>query len=311
MKNKSTHASLIIGNGFDIDLGLPTRYSDFAKENNPEWKDYITFRALPYTKILSEERIDNSLLAHLYNARKNDKWFNIEEVVHEYVVKNIKPDDIQIGSVREQYENLRENLKKYLIRIIRERKVKSDSLAMNLLKRLTNSNCIFDITSFNYTDCLDLCDCKKTGNPPFHIHGSLKGEDIILGCRAVGDEKENQNFDFLYKTHNTTASILYDTANILNETEVIIFGHSLNEIDACYFKALFESERRTNQERHLTIICWDENDEKMITSNIRKWTIDESIISNWNIKYVHTKGWYMHNDHDINTYLVLCNRLKI
>lgn len=31
--------AIILGNGFDIDLGLPSRYSDFIKSN--EWKAVV------------------------------------------------------------------------------------------------------------------------------------------------------------------------------------------------------------------------------------------------------------------------------
>ena len=69
---------LIIGNGFDIDLGLKTCYSDFSKSNN--WK----------TLMKDTYSFDTDLLGVLLNAEEKDAWFDIEKTMNEYV-RSIKP----------------------------------------------------------------------------------------------------------------------------------------------------------------------------------------------------------------------------
>lgn len=57
---------LIIGNGFDIDLGLRTRYSDFA--NSESWEK-LTRSTLGFNQ---------DLLSALIAARQIEAWFDIE-----------------------------------------------------------------------------------------------------------------------------------------------------------------------------------------------------------------------------------------
>lgn len=57
----------IIGNGFDLSLGWPTRYSDFV--NSGLW-------------LFNDGH--SSLGTFLNNAAKSDEWFNLEESLKSY-----------------------------------------------------------------------------------------------------------------------------------------------------------------------------------------------------------------------------------
>ena len=61
--------SLIIGNGFDIDLGLNTRFSDFANA-----KDFWP------------ENDGSKLSAYLESKKSVEKWFNLEGALREYAM---------------------------------------------------------------------------------------------------------------------------------------------------------------------------------------------------------------------------------
>ena len=64
---------LILGNGFDIDLGLKTRYSDFANSKN--WE-----------KLMEDSLLyDPDLLGELQNAKETEAWFDIEKTMNDYV----------------------------------------------------------------------------------------------------------------------------------------------------------------------------------------------------------------------------------
>ena len=75
---------LIIGNGFDIDLGLKSKYTDFILGS--EWKNVCE---------LIKERFPEkfhtiSLLMHLLGASENKKlWFDVEYEIHEFIKKCI------------------------------------------------------------------------------------------------------------------------------------------------------------------------------------------------------------------------------
>lgn len=64
---------LIIGNGFDIDLGLRTRYSDFAKSKI--WKKLMANTC----------GFDKDLLGALNAAKEKEAWFDIEKTMNDYV----------------------------------------------------------------------------------------------------------------------------------------------------------------------------------------------------------------------------------
>ena len=50
--------ALIIGNGFDVDMGLPSKYSDFIESK--EWKDVVKGVG---SFLLSNEYCEHSLIA--------------------------------------------------------------------------------------------------------------------------------------------------------------------------------------------------------------------------------------------------------
>ena len=67
--------ALIIGNGFDLDLGLPSKYSDFA--DSPEFHDLA--RRMRY--MYHEEERQYSLVLQIQQASFNSNWFDIEEEI--------------------------------------------------------------------------------------------------------------------------------------------------------------------------------------------------------------------------------------
>ena len=70
---------LIIGNGFDIDLGLKTRYSDFA--NSKVWDKLMK----------NTYGFDQDLLGALRDAKEKEAWFDIEKTMNDYV-RAIRPE---------------------------------------------------------------------------------------------------------------------------------------------------------------------------------------------------------------------------
>ncbi len=63
---------LIIGNGFDLDLGLATRYSDFASKS-----DFFNVFFL-----------NSELNRHLQNASTNEKWLDMELELEKYAQRS-------------------------------------------------------------------------------------------------------------------------------------------------------------------------------------------------------------------------------
>ena len=86
----------IIGNGFDLDLGLPTRFSDFAnstfwpiakKKDKPQELPTRTARG-SFMAMLPLHQ--NTLLEHyLEDKRDKESWFDLEGYLLDYASPNI------------------------------------------------------------------------------------------------------------------------------------------------------------------------------------------------------------------------------
>ena len=97
--------ALIIGNGFDLDLGLKTAYSHFATTGVPEWEKWLSMEFFKPMYIYHEKIMNDSLGLYLKLAREKENWFDVEELIYNYVNENRSPSDSLIGLVSNQYED--------------------------------------------------------------------------------------------------------------------------------------------------------------------------------------------------------------
>ena len=82
---------LIIGNGFDLDLRLNTRYSDFARSK--EWADLYSHH----------NKKGNSLSAYLFEKSEKEWWLDIERCIAEYVKEKEEQRDFSHSETDEKY----------------------------------------------------------------------------------------------------------------------------------------------------------------------------------------------------------------
>lgn len=242
---------LIIGNGFDLDLGLATRYSDFASHSD-FFKDFS---------------LNSGLKRHLRDAKMNEKWLDMEFEMEKYSQKKdtiySNFSDNNLKSDKDAFVELKQALTEYLIQE-QKKQLNQDSLAAKLLKTVRACGLFKSIYSFNYTDLFLFA--EKLGIDTnslnvYNVHGSLKKNDIILGVREGADVKPG--YDFLRKSFSqsyTSYPIPYD----LQETfEVVFFGHSLSSNDYHYFSSFFERQCNESMNREvakrITFFTYDEN----------------------------------------------------
>ena len=196
-----TSIALILGNGFDKDLGLPSSYPEFAKSE--EWANlFNSYWGQRFTNWFMKE----SLLWHLKKAIKPN-WFEIEEEIHNFIVVHPKITSQKEEIVKKEFEGLKYSLTEYLNRISKEFTPNKEKLAYQLLCHLPK--CLVPIVeiSFNYTNpdlFVDASDTRGFVNL-FHctrsyVHGSLSENDIVLGCDVQGGEKVNRNLSFMFNT---------------------------------------------------------------------------------------------------------------
>lgn len=244
---------LIIGNGFDIDLGLKTRYSDFSKSNN--WK----------TLMKDTYSFDTDLLGVLLNAKEKDAWFDIEKTMDEYV-RSIKPHllvDNIINKDKANFEKVSDALSNYLKEEQEDRLLNKDSYAAQVLRMIVEAGG-FDIYTFNYTNLENIaksCAVKIDSSKITHVHGSLENDSIILGILTDPDNQIYEQYSFMYKDNNRfyMSNNMYEDFEKAND--IIFFGHSINGMDFLYFKDFFIKQSGKIGEykrKHITIFTYDD-----------------------------------------------------
>lgn len=247
----------IIGNGFDLDLGWNTRFSDYAKSNFWPHNQYV-----------------GSILSHLGSRRNLNEWFDLEKEIGAYASSpRTSTSKSNITLNKDCFNKLVEGFKQYLKNEV-QIQVKSDSVAAIIFSEILDNQNFSSLYSFNYTD-LYLIAQKLNITYPFkyhHMHGSLKEDNIIIG--APEDIDLNPGYEFLYKTFHTnytSSGLIYDLSEA---KEIVFFGHSLGPTDYHYFKSLFQNQCREDlnkaDAKRITIFTYDEDARISILKQLRK-----------------------------------------
>lgn len=185
---------LIIGNGFDIDLGLRTRYSDFAKSNI--WEKLMG----------NTHGFDQDLLAALRKAKEKEAWFDIEKTMNEYV-RAIRPEFLTTDLVDKDKKNFIEVTKaldKYLKDEQKSRTLENNHYAAQVLRLISDVGG-FEYYTFNYTSLGDIamsCGIKIDTSRITHVHGSLENDSIILGVLTDPANQIHEQYSFMYKDNS-------------------------------------------------------------------------------------------------------------
>lgn len=225
MKNMK-HRTFIIGNGFDLDMGLQTSYQDFI--NSGLWP-------------IVDSDIEKSSLANKLQKDSKENWFDLEDSLCEYGRLG-KSSVIKIGTHQYDqivYYKIKDSLSKFIMNheMIEPNK---DSMAAEVLRKIASMGVFDNVLSFNYTD-LNIIGAKIGANKVKyrHVHGSISGSNLILGAGSNFELKKD--YDFLYKTSDTkykSANVRYALQDV---DEVVFYGHSLGQQDYDYFKDFFDS----------------------------------------------------------------------
>ena len=305
--------ALIIGNGFDIDMGLPSRYSDFIRSK--EWHDAVSGFNI---YIQQKDYQAHSLIAQLQMASQNSQWFDIEKEIHQFIASH--PDNTQkdVRDIRSEFKVIRKALANYLKRITENFTADKNRLSTCLMYKLRECPLSIAELNFNYTNPLEylklpLQQEALNGNLHLvtHVHGSLRDNDIVLGCDLQEGEQVNRQLSFMYK-YNMLNKANHVARHILEAKEIIFFGHSVNEMDFGYFKEFFKvASASPNPVRHLTIITYDDESERNIKDNIMNQGISVSYLySNlWTFDVIKTSKLYDKHDEEKRKWTELLERL--
>ena len=286
----------LIGNGFDLNLGMKTSYADF----------YESYLKYPFPTD-AEER----LISHIAAYKDSNLWSDLEKGFGQYTV-HIK----NTAELREVYFALNDNLHSYLrgqviddkyLNSIYATKLKKDlanpqhyfvdRIKRNILDFMSPNSVLSDtitIISFNYTDTIEkVLDLEKNKLPLelvtknasgskrilhsiFHIHGTLDDTELILG---VDDPSQIANETF--REDPSALSMLMKPQTTINRGDLLdekceqamdnadmfcLFGVSLGETDNKWWNIL--CNRFSNNNVH--IIYYPHSD-KEFKYNQDKW----------------------------------------
>ena len=265
---------LIIGNGFDLDLGMKTSYKDFF--NSRFWPFHKTLYDYSPNNYSYPQALSDALLME----KEESNWFDIEGAMGRYACHRrrddsgyVHPDCVERAQDdKTQYEKITSDLKAYLLDVQKKTEIKTDSVAAQVFKAIIGNGYFDKIFTFNYTDLKSIAATLRV-NTDFwytHMHGSLDTE-IILGIES------RMEFDPLYRFMCKEYNPNYETRlliRFLNEAEeVVIFGHSLGEIDYHYFQSFFKKQSAdilTKEEsKRITIFTHDTESQMDICDQLR------------------------------------------
>lgn len=258
---------IILGNGFDLDLGWKTSYKDFfqAKQDS-----FYQLNDLSYIK----QMIDGEC------------WYNLEGYLRQCVLSMEQTEVKQLNDFWQICSNF---MLDYFIKNLSEFKTNYNSCAYHLMAALNDSI----VYTFNYTNPF-----VKEGITVPEIHfihgkleGSINGTQMKLGV-DIGVVKQNElsKGSYLKPLLKSDANIEI-LCQLKKSHNIIIYGHSLSITDSDYFKLLFEyitSNRFTS--KSLYFVVYDANGLQMIKNNMEEYGIsfDEIQFSQNEINIVYT-----------------------
>ena len=226
---------IVLGNGFDLDLGWDTSYKAFYEKHNG-WKMH--------------ENGDDDLFQYVIKQVPGN-WFDFERTLHEYALYRARSpypneDNYKIERDIQDYYTFKSQLGKFISEASKG-PVKEDSHAYRLLKAYVSFNKRFNqhqpflkLFSYNYTSLSNiLLHIDSSVNAEYTpVHGTIKDDNIIFGFL------DDHNIPKEYRPLQKSMDVNYKSSDIVTESlqakTIIFFGLSLGYIDGVYFKNLFE-----------------------------------------------------------------------
>lgn len=294
----------IIGNGFDLDLGLKTKYSDFA--NSSFWPNKDGEKISP-------------LKSYLETKRDSELWFDIEGELLNYAQFENKtrrgiPISKQPSSTSKIDMAFFSKLQTALCSYIKEQQTKQlnkTSIAEIVLRSVLKNGYFNVIYSFNYTDLNSIANRlginAKIDNINY-IHGKVADSSIILG---VDETPLMPGYELLHKT----MSPYYRSHDIFNDLstadEIVVFGLSFGSIDYTYFDRFFKSQSgrepiEDKKKKCITIFTKDEKSRIDIMKRFSDLGINrQNLYTQSKFQIIRTS-----NDNDKDLIEEFCQRLK-
>ena len=278
---KKKNYILIIGNGFDMELGLQTSYKNFINSSiyekyENEIQDEYSFKK-NYNFYIDEEF---NIFSYFRSVLNIQNWIDLEMEIGKLATRRnfaLETKDVtpvlmkSTGPMMRSFEVLRECLNEFIASVsISTKKLNYASSLLNILASEPRDN--VQIVNFNYTNLKNITGIEVKV-PVHHIHGYVtNGYDtnIILGVQD--DIEIDKSYSYIIKSH----SPYYHSSRIIDlleeADEVIFFGHSLGETDYPYFSDFFQSQCKRiepDKRKKIRIFTFDEKSRLDILYQLR------------------------------------------
>jgi len=287
-------ALIILGNGFDVALGIPTRYSQFYEKSQ-------TLRMYALS--------GNKLCQHIIGNIKGDFWSDLECGLYNYslaMTEKYGEGDIEQAQLFEkEFNELRTALFNYLNSVSSKQVDIQDSAnAIGLNVEWSNLNAQF--LTFNYSTTTFVTasmnkriflnnDDSVNERLFLYQHGSLYNtqgnptrspQDIVVGIDKYSQPVEALH-SFLYKTNQK----LHDLDSTLNTIEnanfYIVYGCSIGDSDATYFKKIFDQHQT---DKTFIVYGFGQASIDSIRTNISKFCNLDELGANNNLMFLDLKS---------------------
>lgn len=260
---------IVFGNGFDIALGLPTKYANFV--NSKKW---------PFTKRNFDRDVclQNYILDFIQansDEMNNVRWIDIEDLLLSYALerrKNKDADDTLSKIDYDAYNSLCSSFNKYLSENVIpyiSRECKRNRYLFDLLIAIKENGTYTSGYTFNYTPTQDILEKYFELNINVtHLHGKLSdtSNPPILG---ISDNYEIDScYKFLRKSWFDSYKFHDLNDALLMADECVFYGISFGKADFIYFENFFKDTIRTHQpgkkKKMINIFTYDETSRRQI-----------------------------------------------
>ena len=249
--NMDTNSIVILGNGFDVALGIPTSYSLFYK-NSKELRDFA--------------EKGNELCQHIIDNVESDLWSDLEKglfcysraITQKYGVGNQE----QADKLEKEFNELRTALFLYLDSVSGtsvELNQQSPVLGLNIEWRELKPQYLTFNYSINTATTADMGQRYiLKGNDSInerrfvYQHGSIydtqtsrnhSPNEIVVGIDPRTQKVEDAH-SFLYKTKQNLRDLGTTIRQLAEKSFYVVYGCSVGDSDATYFRTIF------NQNQH-------------------------------------------------------------
>ncbi len=267
---------IVIGNGFDIDLGWQTSYRDFYLDHKG-WEMQRT----------SEDDLFQYVIRHVV-----DNWFDFERTLFDYAIHRSNSEKKLVERDLNDYNSFRNLISNFLSKRSKE-PVKKDSYAYQMLEAYINTNkrflshsdSLLTWFSFNYTPLKNIAQ-QIDSSVEFRyipVHGTLEKKNIIFGVHD--DNRILPEYRYLQKSMDDEYESHGIVSSLRDATLIVFFGLSMGFIDSVYFKDVLtqiSNVENTNSNKELVFITKDNETKKDIKNNLLDMGLNTQVLFNTN-----------------------------